>query len=159
MMFSFLKPLMYLGMILSVGYGGYYLMNMKAVLEVERQNSKTLQEAIQKQQAVLVIQQQDIKKIAEANTQMVEAIEVGNKRIADLDTKFTQSKNGKPRDVSTLARAKPGLVEKAINKGTVNAIRCLEISSGSPLTNEEVAVTKLSEANRECAHIHPNLNR
>lgn len=36
-------------------------------------------------------------------------------------------------DLGALAKAKPGLVERALNSGTLNAFRLLELSSQSPL--------------------------
>ena len=38
-----------------------------------------------------------------------------------------------------------------------NANRCMEIASGSPLTEEEIAVTKKSKANLDCPRLaNPN---
>jgi hypothetical protein len=34
--------------------------------------------------------------------------------------------------------AKPSLVENIINKGSANAIRCMELASGAELTQEEI---------------------
>ena len=47
----------------------------------------------------------------------------------------------------------PGAVERVINKGADNATRCIEIASGSPLTEEEKNATKKSEINPECPSI------
>ena len=45
------------------------------------------------------------------------------------------------------------LVEKVIDKGSKDMLRCLEIVSGSPLTEEELNVTKKSKANTQCPDI------
>ena len=44
----------------------------------------------------------------------------------------------------------PGLVVKIINRASKNEMRCYEIASGSPLTEEELAATKKSQTNGEC---------
>lgn len=60
-------------------------------------------------------------------------------------------------DLGTLARARPGLVEKAINNGTADANRCLEIMSGSPLTSQEKNARLPSEVNGFCPGLaNPN---
>ena len=52
---------------------------------------------------------------------------------------------------------RPEVLERAVNRGTANALRCLEIASGAPFTAAELAATKPSEINRECPSIaNPN---
>ena len=57
-------------------------------------------------------------------------------------------------DIGNLAENKPGLVEKIINKASDSAARCMEIASGSPLTEEELNGTP----NRECPSFWPDSN-
>ena len=57
-------------------------------------------------------------------------------------------------DIGNLAENKPGLVEKIINKASDSAARCVEIASGSPLTEEELNGTP----NRECPSFWPSDN-
>ena len=45
---------------------------------------------------------------------------------------------------------RPSLAEKVLNGASANAMRCVEILSGSPLTEKELSATKPSEINREC---------
>jgi hypothetical protein len=60
-------------------------------------------------------------------------------------------------DFGQLAEARPALVVKIVNKERDNANRCMEIASGSPLTEEEIAVTKKSKANLDCPRLaNPN---
>ena len=53
-------------------------------------------------------------------------------------------------DIGASGVAKPSLTEKILNNATKNAQRCLEIFSGSPLTEKELSATKPSEINNEC---------
>lgn len=56
-------------------------------------------------------------------------------------------------DLGFLAAKKPKLVENIVNKATSDAARCLEILSGSLLTEKEKNATKKSEINNECPSI------
>ena len=42
------------------------------------------------------------------------------------------------------------MVEKLVNRGTRNALRCMELAAGAPLTEAEKAAKTPMEANREC---------
>ena len=48
-------------------------------------------------------------------------------------------------------------IERITNAASVKANRCIEIASGSPLTEKEINATKKSEINTECPSIaNPN---
>ena len=75
------------------------------------------------------------------------------KDLQDLDKRFT--KGG--RDFGKVALEKTKVIEKIINSGSDNVLRCVEISMGAPLTDKEKSATKKSEINRECPTIaNPN---
>ena len=74
-----------------------------------------------------------------------------------LKDRFNTSANGSSRDLGDLAIAKPVLIERAVNNGTKNALRCVEIASGAPLTEQEKNATKADEINKECPSLaNPN---
>lgn len=58
-------------------------------------------------------------------------------------------------DLGLIAIEKPDSIERAINRGTVNAGRCFEILSGSPLTEEELNATDAQTFNKECPWLWP----
>ena len=73
--------------------------------------------------------------------------------MTDLDKRF----NKKNRDVGKLAIAKTKSIERITNGASALATRCIEIASGSPLTEKEKNATKKSEINSECPSIaNPN---
>ena len=75
------------------------------------------------------------------------------KELNDLDKRFTKG----DRDIGKTAIAKDKVIQRIINKASAAALRCVEISSGSPLTEKEINATKKSEINRECPSIaNPN---
>ena len=75
--------------------------------------------------------------------------EVNKKLQADKDN---LSNRLNKHDIGNLAENKPGLVEKIINKASDSAVRCMEIASGSPLTEEELN----GSPNRECPSFWPS---
>ena len=75
------------------------------------------------------------------------------KDFEDLDKRFTK----KNRDIGKIAEKKPEAFEKILNNAGKNANRCMEIASGSPLTDEEKNATRKSQINPECPSIaNPN---
>ena len=61
-------------------------------------------------------------------------------------------------DLGLLAQTRPDSIERAVNRGTVNAGRCFEILSGSPLTDQEREATSGDEFNRECPWLWPGVD-
>ena len=68
---------------------------------------------------------------------------------ADLDKRF----NKKNRDVGLLAIERTKSIQRITNSASDKANRCIEIASGSPLTEKEINATKKSEINTECPSI------
>ena len=113
-----------------------------------KSNQIKLESAVEDQKSVIQQQTQDLKKIR--NT--LKEVEETNKKLqADRDS--LNKRLGK-HDIGNLAENKPGLVEKIINKASDSAARCVEIASGSPLTEEELNGTP----NRECPSFWPSDN-
>jgi hypothetical protein len=77
-------------------------------------------------------------------------LQVQNEKQRQDEQNLSNKFNSGNRHVGAFASAKPGVVEKLVNKGTVNALRCIELASGSPLTEKELSAKTPSEANREC---------
>ena len=95
----------------------------------------------------------DFETILETNKKLTTLSNNLQKELNDLDKRFT--KQG--RDIGKTAIAKDKAIQRIINKASVMALRCVEISSGSPLTEKEINATKKSEINRECPSIaNPN---
>ena len=84
---------------------------------------------------------------------MNDLVNVLKKDLTDLDKRF----NKKNRDVGKLAIQRTESIERITNGASALATRCIEIASGSPLTEEEKNATKKSEINSECPSIaNPN---
>ena len=130
------------------GAGGGYLYVKKlqkdnAILKV---NQIKLETAVEDNNAVIEQQTADLKKIRST----LEVIEESNKRLQEDKDNLSNRLN--KHDIGNLAENKPGLVEKIINKASDSAVRCMEIASGSPLTEEELN----GSPNRECPSFWPS---
>ena len=140
------------------GGGFMYVKNLKADLATSEANNAKLEQSVESQKAVIKQMKEDF----EAMTKIKAEIEKQNKilkaEFAALDKKFNKiNGKGEVRDIGDLATKRPESVEKIINKGSTNAMRCSEIAMGSPLTEKEKNATKKSEITSECPSIaNPN---
>lgn len=152
-----IKAVVALIIVLIVAAGGYFLINLKADLAIAQENSKKLEEGIRQQNETMAQMKQDQEKIKQANNELNTTIKLQNKDMENLRDRFSVGADGQKRDFGKTAAAKPNSLERAVNRGTVNALRCLEIASGAPLTEAEKNATKPSEINRECPSLaNPN---
>ena len=132
---------------------GAYVFKLRADNAILKANQVKLEEAVSSQKELIAKQQEDFKEILAANQKMNELVSVLKKDLDDLDNRF--NKDG--RDFGKIAIEKTDAINRIINKGSDNATRCIEISSGAELTKEEINATKKSEINRECPGIaNPN---
>ena len=136
-------------LIAGISGAGMYVMKLRSDNAILKANQIKLEEAVSSQKALIAKQEADFKEILAANQKMNELVNALKKDLDDLDKRFNKGK----RDVGKLAIEKTKLIEKIINKGSVNAKRCIEIASGAPLTEKEINATKKSEINPECPSI------
>jgi chromosome segregation ATPase len=135
-----------------LGSAGYVL-KLQRDNSILKENAIKLESAVAEQKQVIENQKKDFEEILEANKKINELVNNLKKDLDDLDKRF----NKKNRDIGKLAIERTGAIERVINKGGDNATRCIEIASGSPLTDEEENATKKSEINPECPSIaNPN---
>ena len=147
-MFSSLKIGLVLVMLAGAGGGYLYVNKLQKDNAVLKTNQIKLETAVQESNQVIEQQTKDLKKIRSTIKQIEE---VNAKLQKDRDA--LNNRLGK-HDIGNLAENKPGLVEKIINKASDSAARCMEIASGSPLTEEELNGTP----NRECPSFWPDSN-
>ena len=142
-----IKAIVALIIVLIVAAGGYFLINLKADLAIAQENSRKLEEGVRLQNEAMAQMRADQEKIKQLNNELNTTIKY----------RFSVGADGQKREFGKSAAAKPASLERAVNRGTVNALRCLEIASGAPLTEAEKNATKPSEINRECPSLaNPN---
>ena len=138
--------------------GVTYVYKLKADLATSEANNAKLEDSVEEQKAVIAQQVLDIDNIRTAMKEQAELSKRLNASIKDLRDKFTKvNASGEKRDIGNLAEKKPKLMQRAINRGTKNALRCMEIAMGSPLTEKEKNAVKKSQINPECPDVaNPN---
>ena len=138
----------------AVAGGGYlYITKLQKDNAILKTNQIKLESAVSEQKQLIENQKKDFEDILDANKKMNELVSVLKKDLEDLDKRF----NKKNRDVGKLAIAKTKSIERITNGASALATRCIEIASGSPLTEKEKNATKKSEINSECPSIaNPN---
>ena len=146
--------LFFIGLIVTaLAGGGFYVMKLQKDNEILKANAIKLESAISDQKTLIENQKKDFEAILTANKEMNELIGKLKTDFADLDNRF----NKKNRDVGLLAIERTKSIERITNAASVKANRCIEIASGSPLTEKEINATKKSEINTECPSIaNPN---
>jgi|TARA_B100000959_G_C14859319_1_gene573567 hypothetical protein len=148
-MFGTIKLFFIGALIASLVGAGAYVMKLRSDNAILQANQIKLESAVADQKQLIEKQQADFQEILVANQEMNKLVNALKKDLDDLDKRFNKGK----RDVGKLAIEKTKLIEKIINKGSVNAKRCIEIASGAPLTEKEKNATKKSEINPECPSI------
>lgn len=128
----------------------WYVTGLRADLAQERANAEKLEQGIQTQQALILQMQRDVAQIRSMNQQLRQETDRANAEIRSLTDRLNVNARGEARDLGTIAAARPAAVERLVNRGTANAMRCLEIASGAPLTEAEKNAKTSSEINREC---------
>ena len=152
-MFGSIKIVMVGLLITGIAGAGMYVMKLRSDNAILKANQMKLEEAVSSQKELIANQKKDFQEILDANNKMNELVSVLKKDLDDLDKRF----NKKNRDVGKLAIAKTKSIERITNGASALATRCIEIASGSPLTEKEKNATKKSEINCECPSIaNPN---
>ena len=148
-MFGSIKIAMVALLITGIAGAGMYVMKLRSDNAILKANQMKLEEAVSSQKELIANQKKDFQEILDANNKMNELVSVLKKDLDDLDKRF----NKKNRDVGKLAIAKTESIERITNGASALAMRCVEIASGSPLTEKEKNATKKSEINSECPSI------
>jgi len=145
-MFSQIKMLMTLIMVIGLAGGAAYIYKLKADNATLKANQIELEKGIESQAKLLEQQKVDFEAIMESNKKLNALVMTFKKDLEDLDKRFNKGK----RDIGKLAIDRTGAIERIINKGADNAARCVELASGAERTEEELKATKKSEINPEC---------
>ena len=125
--------------------------------------------------------QKTITTLTEINAELQIGVELNEKTIETLQTDYQFAQNQiellnqenqeirrnnqllidrfSDSDIGIAASVKPELIERLINRGTVNAFRCLELLSGSRLTEQERNAENGKEFNQECSWLFDTLVR
>ena len=138
--FGYIRLIFTIILLTGLAGAGMYVTKLRADNAILKANQIKLEIGIETQQKTI-------------NKQMNILVNNLREDLQALDKRFNKGN----RDIGDLAVKKPKLIEKIINKASERAKRCVEIASGSPLTEQELNATKKSEINVECPSIaNPN---
>ena len=155
--FSVVKVVAYLGIVIIIAGGLWYAMNLKAELATSEANNKILENSISEQSQVIEQMRVDIAQIQRINEEVNAELGRQREEVKNLVNRFNVNAKGESRDIGKIASKKPRAMQRLINRGTVNALRCLEIATGAERTEKEIKAKKESEINRECPTLaNPN---
>ena len=144
-----------LAILLMVGSmaGAWYYKDTQARLTILSENNAKLEVAVATNEAALESQRAAFESMRVENEKLNTQFAAINDRNRALENRLSR------HDIGAAMMARPGLTQNSLNKGTVNAQRCMEIYSGAPLTVNEEQATKPSEINPECwRDANPNFN-
>ena len=154
---SIIKYVIVLIILVIVVGGLWYVTNLKADLATSEANIKSLQDAILQQQDLIASIQRDVEQIQTINKDLRDLAASQKEELSKLNSRFNTTANGEQRDFGAIAAANPKAIERAVNRGTVNVMRCFELLTGAPPTEKELNAKTTSEINRECPQIaNPN---
>jgi predicted negative regulator of RcsB-dependent stress response len=136
----------------AVGFGAWkYYQYTQEQIRIYAVNAATAELAQQQAEAAIESIKRDMVEIQAQFTKVTSQFEVAQGRVDALENKLSE------HEIGNLAQKKPKLIEKIVDKGTKDVLRCYEILTGSPLTEDEIAVTKKSKANTTCSDVaNPN---
>jgi DNA repair exonuclease SbcCD ATPase subunit len=136
-------------MLVLCGVFYWYYTDTQERMAILNENNAKLETAVAISEETISTLQADFAKANEelnrVNTEFA-AIRAQNNVLADKLAKH---------DLAILGAGKPGLVERLINRGTVNAGRCFELLSGATLTDKEKEATSGETFNKECPWLWP----
>ena len=137
----------------AIAGGGFYVFKLQKDNAILKANAIKMESAISEQKELIENQKKDFEAILTANKELNDLMGKLKTDFAELDKRF----NKKNRDIGLLAIEKTKVIERITNNAGDKAARCIEIASGSLLTEKEINATKKSEINAECPSIaNPN---
>ncbi len=135
------------------GAGYWYYNDTQERIAILNENNAKLETAVQTNEQALEAQRASFAAMQIENERLNSQFKEISDRNRALENRLSR------HDIGASMLAKPSLAEKVLNGGSANALRCIEIASGSPLTEKELSATKPSEINPECwRDANPNFN-
>jgi septal ring factor EnvC (AmiA/AmiB activator) len=144
---------MALGMLILCGAFYWYYNDTQERIAILNENNAKLETAVAISEETVSTLQADFATMQQENRRL-------NVEFAAIDARNKALENRLSRhDIGAAALARTTATEKVLNNASKNVLRCLEIMSGAPLLESELAATKPSEINPECwRDANPNFN-
>jgi len=144
-----LAAVMAIMMLALCGAGWMYYQDTQERIAILNENNAKLETAVATSEAAVASLQRDFQRaneeLSRVNLEFAN-IRAQNDVLADKLAKH---------DLAVLGSNKPELVERLVNRGTINAGRCFEILAGAELTDKEKEATSGTAFNKECPWLWP----
>lgn len=130
------------------GVGYWYYTDTQERMQILQENNAKLEIAVATNEEALESLQANYAKSQEELDSLnkeYQSIRRQNQQLADKLQKI---------DLTAAAIANPEGIEKAVNKGTINAGRCFELLSGAELTEKERNAENDKSFNKECPWLY-----
>lgn len=138
-----------LTIVLMAGAGYWYYNDSQERIQTLSENNAKLETAIQISEETIGALEDDFAKVNETLSVLYEDFDRIRAQNDILATKL------RDHDIGYLGSAKPGLVERIINRATDNVNRCFELLSGAELTEDERNAKTANAFNSECPWLWP----
>lgn len=119
--------------------GWFYVKNLQSELKLAAERQARMDDVINAQKQAMDVVQRDMARMQTTQRELNSKIQEAEAANRELENKFNRSSNGRQRNFAELANKEPEKVEESINRGTKDALRCNELVTGSPLTDDEKA--------------------
>ena len=154
-----LAGVMLILMVAMGGVGYWYYTDSQEKMAILHQNNAKLEQATKLQNEAIKTLEGNVQAAQAIAQSTIKELQESRKQIQDIQGKFNkQSKLLGSRDIGKMAISKPRPIQKVVNNGSKDALRCFEILSGAKLTEKELNATKPSQLNNQCPRI-ANHNR
>jgi hypothetical protein len=122
----------------SIISGGYfYIKSLQSELALAAEVQQKLEDNIKAKDAAMDQMKKDVENMNRIQGELSGKLKEAEATSSDLAKRFNVDKNGNERNIGRLAAEKPTEIEGKVNQGTKDALRCNEIITGSPLTDDE----------------------
>ena len=136
----------------------WYYTDTQEKMAIMHENNAKLETAMQTQKQAIDQYQKDIKLVTASKLEVEDQFAKSRESVQELKNKFNKvSKLLGARDLGKMGAAKPRSIQRIVNKGSKDVLRCCEIASGKPLTEKEKDAIKPSQINKQCPNLaNPN---
>jgi hypothetical protein len=149
-MLRFYLLLFVLGTLGGVGFGAYkYYTTTQETIRILTANNAQLEIAVATNEQAINSLQADYAAVTAENQRINNAYAEIRRQNNRLSDKLADM------DLGLLAAERPESIERAINRGTLNAGRCFELLSGAVLTEDERNAKTAEDFNKECPWLWP----
>lgn len=139
-----LSAVLALGMLVLCGAFYWYYNDTQERMAILNENNAKLETAVAISEEAISSLQLSYESMQVENAKLQQEFSDINARNRSLENRLSR------HDIGAAAVSRTESTQRVLNNASNNVMRCLEILSGAPLLESEIAATKPSEINNEC---------